>query len=45
MASSLSKAPISWKKLNRATLARPWALEAPNRMDRKVDETKVVRFS
>jgi len=38
----LSKAPYSWKKLNRIILALPWALEAPKRTDLKIPARNVV---
>ena len=41
-ASSRVNAPCSWNQENWAALARPWALEAPKRMERKMLARKVT---
>ena len=40
--SSRVKAPISRKKLKRVMFARPWALEAPKRTERKIPAMNVA---
>ena len=42
VASSRVNAPISWKKLKRVMLARPWAFDAPKRTERKIPAMKVT---